>query len=122
MKGDYNFHRNRLFENKTFLYQKTEFALWVLRLTSFSPQSYKVEVQGQRPSLWDERIHPRMGFLRTHPFWNNAETFSDSEDMSIYWKGFSSENKKKKTMKGLRTNPFQCSDHLFDLFRIHLFQ
>jgi hypothetical protein len=78
-------------------------------------------MKGQRLSLWDERRHPSMGFFCIDSFLDDTETFSHSEDMGINWEGFPSHAKKKETVDGFGTDPFQASHGFFDFFRTHPF-
>ena len=48
-----------------------------------------------------------MRLFRIHLFRNDAETFPDPEDVRIDRKGLSPQTKKKKTVNGLRSNPFE---------------
>jgi len=60
-----------------------------------------------------------MGLLCIHSLWNEAETFSYSEDMSVNGKGLSSHAKKKETVNGLWSNALEATQRLLDLFGTH---
>jgi hypothetical protein len=62
-----------------------------------------------------------MGFFSLNLVWNEADTLPNSEDMRINGKGFSSHAKKKETVNGFWTDPFEASHGSLDFFRTHLF-
>jgi hypothetical protein len=110
----------RLSKKEAFLLQKTIRAPGVLCPTQGSSQPNKVDVQGMRLPLRDERRHPPVRLLRTHPWRDETEAYPNPEDMCIDREGLSPQAKKKETVNGLRPNPFETSEDLLDGLGIHL--
>ena len=63
-----------------------------------------------------------MGVFCIHPFGDETETLPDPEDVSIHWKGVSSQTEEKEAMNRLRTDPFQGADRSLDVLGFHLSQ
>ena len=61
-----------------------------------------------------------MRLFRTHPFGNEAEAFSNPENVRVDRKGLSPQTEKKQTVNGLRPHPFEASEALLDRLGIHL--
>jgi hypothetical protein len=106
----------------TLIYEETNMALWILRLTDRSSKSNEVEVEREGLSLGDERGDPLMRLFCVHSLRHESEPFPDPKDMGVDWKGFPSHAEKQETMGGFRADSLETSDGLLDLFRIHFSQ
>ena len=102
------------------LLQETLRAARVIRPAQGPPQSNQVNVQGKRLSFRHKRGHPRVRLLGTHPFGNEAEAFSNPENMRVDREGLSPQAEKKQTVNGLRPHPVEVSEALFDRLGIRL--
>ncbi len=63
-----------------------------------------------------------MSLFCIHPFRDETKALPNTKNVRVNRKGLFSQAKKKETVKGLRSDPFEAAHRFLDFLVIHLFQ